>query len=344
MNRTLRRPESLKGQVSSEALAAEVERTQNRIDQTITQLASKMNTKSIGSEIGAYLVDSLEHFELGDIRRIASHTADRTGQVIKEHPVPVLLGCLAIASFFLPREWRSLRREEEEAHGRIRSAAEAAAASASAAAERLTSAAAREAEAFSETARSTGHAVSEYASQGAEALSKTARATGQAVSEYASQGAEALSKTARSTGHAVSEYASQGVDKLDEFAHLASEKISDAAHLTADVAREQSARLRSAATDTAENHPLGMALGALAVGFLTALVIPRTKKEQGLMGNTAGNVREYVKGVGSALAHDAKEILHENDLDPEGLQKRAVRAIDRATSKTRRGIEDHLDR
>ena len=303
MNEPIRLPHKSKGQVSSEELAADVERIQNRIDQTITQLASKMNTKSIGSEIGAYLVDSLEHFELGDIRRIASRTADRTGQVIKEHPVPVLLGCLALASFLLPREWRSLRREEEEVHGRFRSAAEA-----------------------------------------AEALSQTARSTGQAVSEYASQGAEALSKTARSTGHAVSEYASQGVEKLDEFAHLASEKISNAAHLTADVAREQSARLRSAATDTAENHPLGMALGALAVGFLTALVIPRTRKEQGLMGDTAGNVREYVKGVGSSLAHDAKEMLHENDLDPEGLQKRAVRAIDRATSRTRRGIADHLDR
>lgn len=300
MNRIHRHPDDHNGHVSPERLAEDLEDTHNRIETTLNQITSKMNPKSIGSEIGAYLVDSLEHFELGDIRRIASRTADRTGQVIKEHPVPVLLGCLAVASFLLPREWLSLRREKEEIHGRFRNAAEAAAASASASAERLTSAAARE--------------------------------------------AEALAKTARSTGHAVSEYASQGVEKLDELAHMASDKIAGAAHKTADVARESSARLRSAATDTAENHPLGLALGALAVGFLTALVIPRSRREESIMGDTSGSVREYVKGVGSAIAHDAKEMLHDNDLDPEGLQKRAVRAIDRATAKTRRGIEDHLER
>jgi gas vesicle protein len=300
MKQNPRRPDGHRGDISSADLAADLEITLNRIDKTINQLASKMNPKSIGSEIGAYLVDSLEHFEIGDIRRIASRTADRTGQVIKDHPVPVLLGCLAVASFFLPREWHSARRKEEEIQGRLRSAAGAAAATASATAERLTSAATRE--------------------------------------------AEALARTARSTGHAVSEYAGQGVEKLDELAHRASDRIAEAAHKTADVARDSSARLRSAASDTAENHPLGMALGALAVGFLTALVIPRSRKEENLMGDTADSVREYVKGVGSAIAHDAKEMLHENDLDPEGLQKRAVRAIDRATSRTRRGIEDHLDR
>jgi len=300
MNRNHGRPDDHNGRVSSEVLVEEIEKTQNRIDTTINQITSKMNPKSIGSEIGAYLVDSLEHFELGDIRRIAARTADRTGQVIREHPVPVVLGCLAVASFLLPRDWRSFRREEEQIHGRLRSAAETAAASASATAERLTSAAAHE--------------------------------------------AEVLAKSARSTGHAVSEYANQGIEKLDELAHKASDKIADAAHKTAEVARDSSARLRSAATDTAENHPLGMALGALAVGFLTALVLPRSRKEETLMGDTAGSVREYVKGVGSAIAHDAKEMLHENDLDPAGLQKRAARAIDRAAARTQRGIENHLDR
>jgi hypothetical protein len=300
MNRTHPHHDGSNGHVSPGRLAEDLELTQERIAITLNQIVSKMNPKSIGSEIGSYLVDSLEHFEIGDIKRIAARTADRTGQVVKDHPVPVLLGCLAIASIFIPREWKHFRHEEEEVHGRLRSAADAAAAKASAATARLGSAASRE--------------------------------------------AEHLADTARSTGRAVSEYAEHGIGKLDEVAHKASDKIADAAHRTADVARDSSARLRSAATDTAENHPLGMALGALAVGFLTALALPKSRREERIMGDSAGSVKDYVKGVGSAIARDAREALHENDLDPAGLQKRAVKAIDRAAAKTRRGIEDHLDR
>lgn len=301
MNRIPPHHEAHNGPISPEDLVRDLEETRKRIDTTLNQITLKMNPKSIGSEIGAYLVDSLEHFEIGDIKRIAARTADRTGQVVKDHPVPVLLGCLAVASFFLPREWRHSRHdEEEEVRGRIRAAAGTAAAKASATAERIGSVASRE--------------------------------------------AGVIAETARSAGHAVSGYAEQGIDKLDELAHRASDKISDAAHRTADAARDSSARIRSVASDTAENHPLGMALGALAVGFLTALALPKTRKEERFMGESAGSVKDYVKGVGSALAHDAQEMLHENDLDPAGLQKRAVRAIDRAAAKTRRGIEDHLDR
>lgn len=301
MNRLLRRNDDDYGHSSPEHLIEELESTNKRIENTLNQITSKMNPKSIGSDIGAYLVDSLEHFEIGDIRRLAARTADRTSQVVKDHPVPVLLGCLAVASFFLPREWRPHRRDEEvEIQRRIRTAAGTAAAKVSDTAERIGSAASRE--------------------------------------------AESLARTARSTSHAVSEYAEHGIEKLDEFAHKASDKIADAAHRTANVARDSSARIRSAASDTAENHPLGMALGALAVGFLTALALPKSRREERLMGDTAGSVKEYVKGVGSTIAHDAKEMLHDNDLDPAGLQKRAVRAIDRAAAKTRRGIEDHLDR
>ena len=260
------------GNIRSAELVADIERTQHRIDKTTNQTTSKMNPKSIGSELGAYLIDTLDHFEFRDLRHLASRTADRTAHIVKDHPVPVLFGCLAIASCFLPREWARVRREEEEVRGRLRTAAETAASTASAAAARLSAAATRE--------------------------------------------AEALADTARSTRRAASERAREGVEKPAELAPRASDKIAEAAHKTANVARESPARLRSATTDTAENHPLGMALGALAVGFLTALVLPRSRKEEGFMGETSDSMREYVKGVGSAIAHDANEILHYNDLDP----------------------------
>lgn len=235
MRNTLRRNDHHNGQISSSEIAEELERTQQRIEKTLNQITYKMNPKSIGSTLGAYLVESLDHFEIQDVRHLASRAADRTGQVLKEHPVPVFFGCLAIASCLLGRERRTMQREEEE-HGRIRAAVDSAAASATTAASRLSASAARE--------------------------------------------AEALARTARSTRRAVSERAGEGVEKFDEFAHRASDKITEAAHKAADVARDSSARLRSAASETAENHPLGMALGALAVGFLTALVVPRSREEE----------------------------------------------------------------
>lgn len=234
MSRTLRRPDDHNGHISSAEIVEDLNRTQQRIDTTLNQITSKMNPKSIGSELGAYLVDTIQHFELEDLRHIASRTVDRTGRIIKEHPVPVFFGCLAVASCLLGRNGRGAEHEEEVLHGRLRTAAETAAATASSTASRLSAAAARE--------------------------------------------AKALAGTARSTRRAVSERAEEGVEKLDELAHRTSDRIAGAAHRTADVARESSARLRSAATDTAENHPLGMALGALAVGFLTALVLPGKDK------------------------------------------------------------------
>jgi len=65
------------------------------------------------------------------------------------------------------------------------------------------------------------------------------------------------------------------------------------------------------AAGVAQENPLGLAVGSIAVGFLAGLLIPTTRVEDEKIGPVAEQVREHVKETGQEALQHGKEVAQE---------------------------------
>jgi len=90
--------------------------------------------------------------------------------------------------------------------------------------------------------------------------------------------------------------------------------ISDRAHRTVDdVERTVSATMhepRRAVAKLGEN-PLGMAIGAVALGFLAGTLAPSTRVEDRALGDAADDVKEGLQTAGHEMIDRSKELASE---------------------------------
>jgi ElaB/YqjD/DUF883 family membrane-anchored ribosome-binding protein len=103
------------------------------------------------------------------------------------------------------------------------------------------------------------------------------------------------------------------VDSVKEKITGATGRVSDATP-DADQVKGQAKR----AVGVAQENPLGLAVGALAVGFLAGMLIPETRVEHERLGPIADQVKDQVKETGQealehgkAVAQDAVEAAKE---------------------------------
>lgn len=83
-------------------------------------------------------------------------------------------------------------------------------------------------------------------------------------------------------------------------------QVSDATPGTADV--KQSAQR---AVGVVQENPLGLVVGAVAVGFLAGMLIPSTKVEDERLGPVADQVKEQAKQTGQEALDHGKQIAQE---------------------------------
>jgi gas vesicle protein len=86
----------------------------------------------------------------------------------------------------------------------------------------------------------------------------------------------------------------------------AASQVSDSARDTGDV-KEASKR----AVGIAQENPLGLAIGAAAVGFVAGLLIPSTKAENERLGPVADQVKEQARQTGQEAIEHGKQIAQE---------------------------------
>jgi hypothetical protein len=275
MNRLTTPKSSSNGHSAASYLEHQIESTRNGIDVILTQIADRLDPMSLFADLRGLFVDRQDTFDPGEIRDAVSHSLRKAGQMAKEHPVPVVLSCLTIASFFLPK--RNLQRSTEDA--------------------------------FEE--------VAEEAVRAKRKLGRKVKETGESIREAASAGKEALADRTSSMRHSLADLTESGKDKVG--------------------------RIASEVESKTEDYPIGVAAGALALGFLAALALPGTRREKSVMGNSADKTVSRLKATSADLADEAKSLLHENDLDPDGLRKRASSLIQRTSRKARGLVEDHLE-
>lgn len=75
--------------------------------------------------------------------------------------------------------------------------------------------------------------------------------------------------------------------------------------------REQVVATAKRAGGLAQENPLGLAIGAAAVGFLAGLLIPATSVENETIGPVADQIKDKVSEVGSEAVQHGKEVAQE---------------------------------
>jgi len=99
------------------------------------------------------------------------------------------------------------------------------------------------------------------------------------------------------------EAVSDKVDTVKGKVGLAKNKVSDA---TPDGGQVKGQAKQ--AVSMAQSNPLGLAVGAIAVGFIAGLAIPETQKEHEKLGDLSDQVTDKAKELGQEAVQHGKEV------------------------------------
>jgi ElaB/YqjD/DUF883 family membrane-anchored ribosome-binding protein len=99
---------------------------------------------------------------------------------------------------------------------------------------------------------------------------------------------------------------SEKVDTVKERLGLAGQKASDA---TPD-AEQVKGQVRKAA-GVAQENPLGLAVGAVAIGFLAGMLVPSSRVEDEKLGPMADRVKEQAKETGQEALERGKHVAEQ---------------------------------
>jgi hypothetical protein len=75
--------------------------------------------------------------------------------------------------------------------------------------------------------------------------------------------------------------------------------------------REEVSQTTRQAVGLAKENPLGLAIGAVAIGFLAGLAVPSTRVEDEKLGPVADQVKEKVKETGQEAVDRGKQVAQE---------------------------------
>jgi gas vesicle protein len=131
----------------------------------------------------------------------------------------------------------------------------------------------------------------DVSSRAKEAVAGKAESVKSRISDTASRAKEAVTGTTSGAGEDISETAS---------------RVSDATPSAGDVKR--GARR---AAGLAQENPLGMAIGAIALGFLAGLAAPTTRVEDEKLGPVADQVKDQVKETGQEALERGKDVAEQ---------------------------------
>jgi gas vesicle protein len=126
------------------------------------------------------------------------------------------------------------------------------------------------------------------------------------------------------------------VDTLKSRISGAGGHVSDATPSGAEV--KQGARQ---AVGVVQENPLGLALGAAALGFLAGMLAPGTKLENERIGPVADQVKDQVKQTGQAAVEHGKQIAQETaQVAASKVQETVAEVKEQATDSTQSHAEE----
>ena len=136
-------------------------------------------------------------------------------------------------------------------------------------------------------------------------MSETVEAIGYKA-DVPSRAKDAVSEKVENVKSKVSDTATRAKEAVTGTTSRASDRVADATPSSGQV--KQQAR-RTAGL--AKENPLGLAIGAVAVGFLAGLAVPSTRVEDEKLGPVADQVKDKVKETGQEALDRGKQVAQE---------------------------------
>lgn len=169
------------------------------------------------------------------------------------------------------------------------------------------------------------------------------------------------------TGSRVTQFRDEAGELIDEAAGWASHTWSEATHGVRDLGRDVahgiaaggerlhrraadagaaigagSDRVAGAVTGAFRDQPLVGGAVAFALGAMIAAVLPRTRQEDALLGETADKVRNLTATQATHLAEDARDKAAELDDEAAGAVAEVYETAKEATGRGKERLEDRL--
>lgn len=139
-------------------------------------------------------------------------------------------------------------------------------------------------------------------------IKETAGNAGAYVSDKAGAAKAAVSDTAVAAKVAVSDALASAKDRAGQAA--------SSARVTATQARQKT-------SDGIDANPVAALIGGLALGALAAAVLPRTRKEDELLGDIGGRINDTARGAAQAAKEAGRDKLEELGINKDAAMGKA---------------------
>jgi hypothetical protein len=256
----------------SDEIREDIERTRMELEETVDELGNRLKPRRMAQEGWQAVKSSGEQ------------GANRLVRIAREHPIP--MGLIGVGVTWLVIESR--RRSGDWTDYEVSS------------------------EDYSEFAGEGTYGAGE--GRLASAKEKVAGAA-ERVQDRASDAAHRAGEMASRAGSRVGEFASQAGSRVGEFASQAGSKVSSVAdnvrHKAVDLGQRtghQVRRAREGYWDMVERRPIAAGLATLAVGLLAGLLIPTTRRERRLMGETRDELLRGARDASQRTLEKTKEV------------------------------------
>jgi hypothetical protein len=195
---------------------------------------------------------------------------------------------------------------------------------------------------FSSALHGAKDSVSGAAGTAKDAVSGAASTAKHAVSDAASTAKDAVVGAASTAKDAVTGAKERVVDATS----TARERASELSWQARERARQQARQAQMGFWQSMEERPLAIGAAALALGVVAGLMVPSTRKEDELMGETRDRLMERAREVGGEALEKGKQVAsvavdtlkdeaERQDLTPEKLVEKVRNVATEATNKVK---------
>lgn len=279
-------------QSSSEVIKSDIDHTRQRMDETISELGDRLHPKNIISDLIEY-VRSSPSADGHSLAEDAQKAAKAVLRQVQLHPVPSLLLTAGVVWLITEQRRKTTYSGDYEIESyRVGGTTVAATCAGSDNEDLATTQAATTKPGMMGSVREAGAKVGEKLS----AASESVKSAAGSVKDSLGSVKDTISSAANAT--------------VESGRHL---KVR--AGETMDRVKNQVQRGYEASRDSyrrnAENYPLAMGVGCLALGVLVGFLLPRTQREDELMGEASAQVLDKTKEMGNKVIDRTKQVANE---------------------------------
>lgn len=261
--------------LESNALRSEIDSTRGRMDQTIDALENRMQGRHLIDEIVGFFRRSDGEGRMDEWKQKISHSAGTVVDSVKAHPIPIIMVGAGIAWLIYQNRTSSRQPGIEDQ---------------------------RDYDYTGEDYAGGGYELhgSGNVSTGYQAEGYSAAGLPEKASSVADQAKEKLSNLGAQAREKFAGVGSRGREKFESARQRASELGSQAQERS----RELYGRTRERVATTADQHPLEVGLGFLALGLIAGMAMPTPQAVSRRLAPVGGRVRQ----AGSELMEKGKRV------------------------------------